>query len=79
MCWGPRARVLTREEAVATGWFGPVPEEHLARIGDVVVVCNDTYAVLASRSESPAVSRLVALHGADTAVEMTVPLLVVRG
>nr|WP_229705837.1 nucleotide pyrophosphatase/phosphodiesterase family protein [Micromonospora sonchi] len=76
---GAAARVLTREEAVATGWFGPVPEEHLARIGDVVVVCNDTYAVLASRSESPAVSRLVALHGADTAVEMTVPLLVVRG
>ncbi|TCB97930.1 alkaline phosphatase family protein [Micromonospora zingiberis] len=76
---GAAARVLTRDEAVATGWFGPVPEEHLRRIGDVVVVCNDTYAVLASRSESPVLSRLVAFHGADTAAEMTIPLLVVRG
>ncbi|SCL16112.1 Type I phosphodiesterase / nucleotide pyrophosphatase [Micromonospora nigra] len=76
---GDAARVLTRAEAVATGWFGPVPEEHLRRVGDVVVVCNDTYAVLASRSEPPVVSRLVAFHGADTAAEMTIPLLVVRG
>ncbi|MEU2614312.1 nucleotide pyrophosphatase/phosphodiesterase family protein [Micromonospora sp. NPDC007271] len=73
------ARVTTREEAVATGWFGPVPEEHLRRIGDVVVVCRGTYAVVATRSEKPIESRLVAYHGADTAAEMTIPLLVVRG
>ncbi|PZV98091.1 Type I phosphodiesterase / nucleotide pyrophosphatase [Micromonospora phaseoli] len=76
---GAAARVLTRAEAVATGWYGPVATEHLGRIGDVVVVCNDTYAVMASRSDPPAVSRLVAFHGADTATEMTIPLLVVRG
>ncbi|MFI7427148.1 alkaline phosphatase family protein [Micromonospora sp. NPDC049836] len=76
---GRAAWVTTREEAVATGWFGPVPEEHLARIGDVVVVCRDTYAVLATRSEPPMASRLVAYHGSDTAAEMTVPLLVLRG
>ncbi|MFI5832869.1 alkaline phosphatase family protein [Micromonospora sp. NPDC051300] len=76
---GGAADVLTRAEAVATGWFGPVPEAHLTRIGDVVVVCRDTYAVVATRSEPPMVSRLVAYHGADTAAEMTVPLLVVRG
>jgi hypothetical protein len=73
------ARVLTRAEAVATGWFGPVPEAHLGRIGDVVVVCRGTYAVVATRSEKPIESRLVAYHGADTAAEMTIPLLVVRG
>ncbi|MEH0937562.1 alkaline phosphatase family protein [Micromonospora psammae] len=76
---GAAARVETREEAVAAGRFGPVPEEHLRRIGDVVVTCHGTYAVLATRSEPPAVSRLVAYHGADTAAEMTIPLLVVRG
>ncbi|WP_446210668.1 alkaline phosphatase family protein [Micromonospora sp. IBSANI012] len=76
---GPAARVETREEAVAAGRFGPVPEEHLQRVGDVVVTCHGTYAVLASRSEPPAVSRLVAYHGADTAAELTIPLLVVRG
>ncbi|WP_433386653.1 alkaline phosphatase family protein [Micromonospora sp. KLBMP9576] len=76
---GAAARVRTRDEVVAAGWFGPVAEEHLARIGDVVVICNATYAVTASRSEPPAASRLVAYHGADTAAEMTIPLLVVRG
>ncbi|MGC5289391.1 alkaline phosphatase family protein [Micromonospora sp. DT231] len=76
---GDAARVQTRDEVVATGWFGPVPEEHLARIGDVVVTCNDTYAVMASRTERPMASKLVAYHGSDTAAELTVPLLVVRG
>ncbi|MEU7801266.1 nucleotide pyrophosphatase/phosphodiesterase family protein [Micromonospora arborensis] len=76
---GAAARVRTRAEVVATGWFGPVPEEHLARIGDVVVTCNDTYAVMASRTERPMASKLVAYHGSDTAAELTVPLLVVRG
>ncbi|WP_406078853.1 alkaline phosphatase family protein [Micromonospora sp. NBC_00858] len=76
---GDAARVRTRDEVVATGWFGPVPEEHLGRIGDVVVTCNDTYAVLATRTERPMASRLVAYHGSDTATELTVPLLVVRG
>ncbi|MGC1213532.1 MAG: nucleotide pyrophosphatase/phosphodiesterase family protein [Micromonospora sp.] len=76
---GDAARVMERAEAVATGWFGPVPEEHLGRIGDVVVACRGTYAVVATRSEKPIESRLVAYHGSDTAVEMTIPLLVVRG
>ncbi|WP_327034626.1 alkaline phosphatase family protein [Micromonospora ureilytica] len=76
---GAAARVRTRAEMVATGWFGPVPEEHLGRIGDVVVICNDTYAVMASRTERPMASKLVAYHGSDTAAELTVPLLVVRG
>ncbi|MDG4805326.1 alkaline phosphatase family protein [Micromonospora sp. WMMD1120] len=76
---GEAARVRTRDAVVATGWFGPVAEEHLARIGDVVVICNDTYAVMASRTERPMASKLVAYHGSDTATELTVPLLVVRG
>jgi len=76
---GDAARVRTRDEVVAGGWFGPVPEDHLGRIGDVVVICNDTYAVMATRTEPPMASRLVAYHGSDTAAELTVPLLVVRG
>ena len=40
---------------------------------------NDTYAVMASRTERPMASKLVAYHGSDTAAELTVPLLVVRG
>ena len=76
---GPAAWVATREEAVAAGWFGPVPAAHLSRIGDVVVACHDAYAVLATRTEPDTVARLVAFHGSYTAAEMRIPLLVVDG
>ncbi|HEX5594504.1 MAG TPA: nucleotide pyrophosphatase/phosphodiesterase family protein [Micromonosporaceae bacterium] len=75
---GEAARVITRAEAVAAGWFGPVPPAHLPRIGDVVVVCHDSYAVLATNTDNPLEAKLVAYHGSYTATEMMVPLLVVR-
>ncbi|MEU7902378.1 nucleotide pyrophosphatase/phosphodiesterase family protein [Actinoplanes sp. NPDC049118] len=75
---GPSAWVLTREEAVAQGWYGPVSSAHLSRIGDVVVICQGRTVVLASGREPPAVGRLVAYHGSVTAAEMTVPLLIAR-
>lgn len=73
---GNAARVLDRDEAVAEGWFGPVAEDHLARVGDVLVACRGRYAVLSGGTEPEMVSRLVAYHGSSTATEMTVPLLV---
>jgi hypothetical protein len=76
--FGSSAWVLTREEAIDGGWFGPVPPEHAGRIGDVVVVCLDRAVALASGHEPAAVARLVAYHGSVTAAEMTVPLLVAR-
>ncbi|GAB1645998.1 alkaline phosphatase family protein [Krasilnikovia sp. MM14-A1259] len=75
---GERAWVLTRDEAIGQGWFGPVPPGHAGRIGDVVVVCLDRTVVVASGWEPPIVGRLVAYHGSVTAAEMTVPLLIVR-
>ncbi|GAA0735089.1 alkaline phosphatase family protein [Dactylosporangium roseum] len=75
---GDRAWVVTREEAVASGWFGPIPQQHLARVGDVVVACRERWVVLASAHEPAKVSRMVAFHGSSTAAEMQIPLLVVR-
>jgi hypothetical protein len=76
---GDGAWVVAREEAVAAGWFGPVPEEHLARVGDVVVACHGRNVVVATRSEPLFVAQMVAFHGSYTAAEMRVPLLVVAG
>lgn len=76
---GGRADVYSRENAVAAGFFGPVRPEHLARIGDVVVVCNRDTAVLASRREPPEVAQLVGLHGGATPAEMAIPLITFRG
>ncbi|HLV59037.1 MAG TPA: alkaline phosphatase family protein [Natronosporangium sp.] len=75
---GEAAWVGSREQAVAEGWFGTVPPSHLERLGDVVVVCRERYAVFATAHEPETVSRLVAYHGSLTAAEMLVPLLVVR-
>jgi hypothetical protein len=76
---GDAAWVAEREEAVAAGWYGPVPPAHRDRIGDVVVACRDTYAVLATAHESPVVARLIGYHGSYTADEMTIPLILIRG
>jgi hypothetical protein len=75
---GSAAWVVPREEAVAQGWFGPVPEAHLQRIGDVVAACREDFVILASRTDPPAVARMIAFHGSATAVEMAIPLLVHR-
>jgi hypothetical protein len=76
---GEAAWVLPRDEAVALGWFGPIGEEHLQRVGDVVAICRERTVLLATRTDPPAVERQVAVHGSSTALEMMIPLLIVRG
>jgi predicted AlkP superfamily pyrophosphatase or phosphodiesterase len=71
-----RAQVYSREQAVATGMFGPVEPAHLARIGDVVIVCTADTAVLATGHEPPETARLIGFHGAATPAEMAIPLIV---
>jgi hypothetical protein len=73
-----RAQVYSREQAVATGMFGPVNPTHLARIGDVVVVCTGDAAVLATGHEPPETARLIGFHGAATPAEMAIPLIVCK-
>ncbi len=76
---GGQAEVRSRDDAVAAGLFGPVHPDHLARIGDVVVICTGHGAVLASRHEPPEVGRLIGLHGAATPAETAIPLIAFRG
>lgn len=72
---GESAWVMSRDEAIAEGLWGTVAPAHRARIGDVVVACLGTNALLASAWEPPAVGRLVSYHGSLTPEEMTVPVL----
>lgn len=72
---GDRALVLTREDAIARGWFGPVASHVLPRLGDVVVAATGDTAVLATNS-FPYEARLVGLHGSLTSDEMLIPVLV---
>ena len=71
---GSFAWVLSREEAVAGGLFGAVHDEHLARIGDVVVAMRDAHAVVDSRHHRPELLALIGLHGSLTDDEVPVPM-----
>jgi len=75
---GDRAWVATREDAVASGVFGPVDDAVVERIGDVVALARGTWALTTPRLE-PGPSRLVAYHGSLTATELAIPLLAARG
>lgn len=71
---GERAWVVTRAEAVASGWFGTVDRRMAERIGDVLVVMREDWAVM-TRSQ-PKEFGLVGMHGSLTELEMRVPVLV---
>jgi len=73
---GHAAWIGAREEAVATGWYGPIGPAHAARLGDVVAVCREDWSIQATAHEAPRLSQLVGLHGARTRAEMEIPLLV---
>ncbi|PUA79668.1 alkaline phosphatase family protein [Nocardioides currus] len=72
---GERALVLTRDDAVARGWFGEVSPGVLPRVGDVMVACHDDAAIVSS-ADFPYEKSLVGMHGSLTAAEMLIPILV---
>lgn len=70
-----RMWVLTRDEAIAAGLFGPtVGAAARARIGDVVAISQSTTAVVRRKAESR-LSALPGQHGALTDDDLLVPLL----
>jgi hypothetical protein len=75
---GQHAWVLTRDEAIAAGWFGPVVSEAAhTRLGDVVVASAGDAAVYDSASE-PGLRALPGQHGSLLAEEEVVPLITWR-
>ncbi|MDJ0396107.1 alkaline phosphatase family protein [Rhodococcus sp. G-MC3] len=73
-----RFTVVTRDDAIERGWFGPrVTEDAYGRIGDLLAVANDCSALIRSQAESNA-SKLIGHHGSLTSAELLVPAIVVR-
>jgi hypothetical protein len=72
---GDRADVLLREEAIERGWFGPVTEQVLPRLGDVVVAARGDVGIFSSKDFGYEMS-LIGLHGSLTPDEMLIPILV---
>jgi len=72
---GARAWVLSRDEAVGHGLFGPVSQWVLPRIGDVIVAMRDNFAIVDSRTQRPQLLALLGLHGSLTPEEVSIPML----
>lgn len=69
------AWVLSRDEAIAAGWFGAQVRDGVrARIGDVVAAARGSAAML-RRTAEPLESALVGHHGSLTSAEQKIPLL----
>jgi hypothetical protein len=72
---GDRMAIVTRDEAIGFGWFGPdVSEPARRRIGDLIAVSVSELAVVRRKAESRNAS-LIGHHGALTDAELLVPLL----
>jgi hypothetical protein len=73
------AWVVSRDEAIAAGWFGDAVDDRVRpRIGDVVAATRDR-AALVRRTAEPMESALIGQHGSLTSAEQRVPLLVAYG
>jgi len=75
---GDNAWVVTREEAITAGWFGPVSDRVRPRIGDVVAAARGDFGML-RRAAEPLESSLIGHHGSLTSAEQLVPLVLAYG
>ena len=76
---GDRAWVVSRDEAIEAGWFGPrVSDVVRPRIGDVVAAARG-HSVIVRRAVEPLESSFLGHHGSLTYAEQAVPLLIARG
>ena len=71
---GSRAWVASRDEAIASGWFGPVAGPMVARVGDVVAAPAGPWALVTK--DEPAESALTGMHGSLTTTDQLVPHLI---
>jgi hypothetical protein len=76
---GDLGLVVTRDEAIDAGWFGPVPRDAVrATIGDVLAVADGSVAWV-HRDADLFGGRLPGLHAGLTRREIEVPALVLAG
>lgn len=70
-----KAWVLTREQAIAAGYFGTVNESVRARIGDILILARESVAFYDLRRVRLQAMDVVGQHGSITKAEREVPLL----
>jgi hypothetical protein len=75
---GEHAWVVSAEQAVADGWFGPkVTERAIPRLGDVIAAARGT-SVLVRPEVEPRLTTMRGHHGSLTSAEQLIPLIHLR-
>lgn len=73
--FGKKAWVITREQAIAAGYFGEVAPGVAERIGDVLIVARESIAFYDLRRVRVQAMEVTGQHGSITKAEREVPLL----
>ncbi|MGO1320849.1 MAG: alkaline phosphatase family protein [Galactobacter sp.] len=74
---GHEAWIVSREQALDLGWFGPSPRAGVAeRIGDLIIAAHADVAFYDSRRAQPKAFDMVGQHGSMTKTERKVPKVV---
>ena len=71
---GARSWVVTRDEAIAAGWFGKVDDAVRRRIGDVLIAARGSIAYYDDRTASASARAMVGQHGSFSPEETRIPL-----
>lgn len=72
---GHRSWVVSREDAIAAGWFGNVDPAVEPRIGDIIVAARKAIAYYDSRAANDHGRLMVGQHGSWSDDELRVPLV----
>ncbi|WP_421013848.1 alkaline phosphatase family protein, partial [Glutamicibacter creatinolyticus] len=73
--YGTKAWVLTRQEAIQHGLFGPMRDAVAERLGDLMILAAESIAFYDGRRVNPKAFEMVGQHGSLTTAECLVPLL----
>jgi hypothetical protein len=70
-----RAWVVSRDEAIDAGLYGPVADEVLTRIGDLIVAARGGIAYYDRREPNRQAESMIGQHGSLSDEETRVPLI----
>ncbi|WP_418906914.1 alkaline phosphatase family protein [Glutamicibacter endophyticus] len=76
--YGRKAWVLSTEEAIEHGLYGPVSTSHRERLGDLVVLAAEAIAFYDGRRVPARAFEMIGQHGSLTAAERFIPLINLR-
>lgn len=73
---GESFRIYKKDQAINLGFYGLVGTRAYSVLGDLIVVAQDDFTLVDTRSQKEEATRLPSIHGGSSAREMEIPLLI---